>query len=58
MKKIRETQIMLGALAHSGFEVTDRMMFAVNYGLKQIRRERFEERKGRKKVEPMENLGS
>lgn len=58
MKKSRETQIMLDALAHSGFEVTDRMMFAVNYGLKQIRRERFEERKGRKKVEPMENPGS
>lgn len=48
MKKSRETQIMLDALAHSGYEVTDRMMFAVNYGLKQIRRERFEERKGRK----------
>lgn len=46
MKKSRETQIMLDALAHAGFEVTDRMMFAVNYGLRQIRRERFEERKG------------
>lgn len=46
MKKSRETQIMLDALAYAGFEVTDRMMFAVNYGLKQIRRERFEERKG------------
>ena len=44
MKKSREAQIMLGAFAHAGFEVTDRMTFAVNSGLKKIRRERYEER--------------
>lgn len=58
MEKRRETQIMLDALAHAGFEVTDRMMFAVNYGLKQIRRERFEERKGRSTSETREWLSS
>lgn len=58
MKKRRETQIMLDALAHAGFEVTDRMMFAVNFGLKQIRRERFEERKGGRHAPLEKNRGT
>lgn len=58
MKKSRETQIILDALAHSGFEVTDRMVFAVNFGLKQIRREKFEEREGGHHAPLEENGGA
>lgn len=49
MKKSRETQIMMDALVtHAGLLPTEHLECAINFGLKKIRRERFEERKGRK----------
>lgn len=59
MKKSGETQIMLDALvAHAGLLPTKHLECAINFGLKKIRRERFEERKGRKAAEEGECLSS
>lgn len=44
MKRSREEKIMLDALQGTGFEITDSVVVAVSSGLKQIRKEKFEER--------------
>lgn len=48
MKRSREEEIMFGALQRAGREVTGDIGKAVADGLRQIRRERYEERKARK----------
>lgn len=48
MKRSREEQIVLDALQGVGCDVTDTVKRAVSDGLKQIRREKFEERKFQK----------
>lgn len=59
MKKSKETQIMLDALAdHAGLAPTGHLECAVNFGLKQIRMERFGARKGRRARKAREWIGS
>lgn len=48
MKRKREEEIMLDALRGSGCDVTAAIKKAVSDGLRQIRRERYEEREARK----------
>ncbi len=45
MKRRREEKILLDALHGAGCDVTDTIKCSVSAGLKQIRREKFEERK-------------
>lgn len=43
MKRSREEQIVTSALISAGIEITDTISRAVSNGLRQIRREKFEE---------------
>ena len=44
MKRRRETEIIMDVLAQAGIESSDIIRNHVNAGLKQIRREKYEER--------------
>lgn len=56
MKRRREKEIMFGAFQRAGCEVTGDVGKAIADGLRQIRRERYEERKTRKEKVRHRNL--
>lgn len=56
MKRSREEEIMFGAFQRVGCEVTGDVGKAIADGLRQIRRERYEERKARKEKVSHTNL--
>lgn len=50
VKRKRETEIIIQHLQNAGMELNNLMVSAVNAGLKQIRREKFAERKKPRKA--------
>lgn len=48
MKRSREEEIMFGAFQKAGCDVTAAIKKAISDGLRQIRQERYEERKAQK----------